>query len=121
MFEARKISSLERKHQNLVSYVLGQGGVLNNGHIHFDKEIFEKNYQNHEISSSRTQQKRKWMEVREEELKDDGLRKKYKKKEILSLIAYKKCQRQKKAFHYGNEGGYYNKRVSNTSFCFEIL
>jgi len=62
-----------------------------------------------EASSSKIQRNRKRKDPRVEQSNSDGSTKKKEKKETLLLQSYKKCD--KKIYPYGNEEGYYGKRV----------
>lgn len=98
VFEEQKIAMLEEKYQNLVTKILSQGGVLKNEHIHFDEEAFEQVNQDNNVSSSKTQQKRKWKEVREEKLESEDLTKIPKRKKKLFFKSLQKVSTPEEGF-----------------------
>jgi hypothetical protein len=53
VYEENRIKDLEEKYSNLVSYVLKNGGVLENGHVRFHEETFEKINQDKEVPNMR--------------------------------------------------------------------
>lgn len=103
VYEENRIKDLEEKFKHVVSYVLKNGGVLEDGHVRFHEETFETTNQDKEVPNMR---KRKWREVQEASNSRQGLK----------LEAYKQCQQWKNVHPYGNEEGYYDKRVNGSLY-----
>lgn len=80
---------MEEKYNNVVSYVLKNGGILDNAHIYFDEEAFEEANQNKEVVSDK---KRKYKEL-DKEISSKETSKEKKKNNFGSKVAIAKKRR----------------------------